>query len=112
MMDSSIVHWENYWQIPPPLSPLLLIFCFSETHPAQQHTPHSSAPAHTPICNTKKLASTSPQLAGAQPAAPAPHAPRPTPRGPTAGTPSGRPRRAWGAHLTQLVTAAPGAGAM
>jgi hypothetical protein len=76
-MDSSSAHWENYWQIPPPLSPLLLIFCFSETRPAQQHTPHRSAPAHTPTCRTKKLASTPPELAGAQPAAPAPRAPRP-----------------------------------
>jgi hypothetical protein len=83
-MDSSSAHWENYWQIPPPLSPLLLILGFSETRPAQQRTPHRSAPAHTPTCRTKKLASTPPELAGAQPAAP--RAPRPAPRGPTAGT--------------------------
>jgi hypothetical protein len=39
-------------------------------------------------------------------------APRPAPRGPTAGTPSGRPRRAGGAHLAPRRAAAPGAGAM
>ena len=45
--------------------------------PAQQRTRHRSAPAHTPACSSKKLASTPPELAGAQPAVPAPHAPRP-----------------------------------
>jgi hypothetical protein len=90
-MDSSSAHWKSYWQIPPPLCHLLPIFGFSETRPAQQRTQHRLAPAHTPTCRTKKLASTPPELAGAQPAAP--RAARRAPRGPTAGTPSGRPRR-------------------
>jgi hypothetical protein len=47
----------------------------------------------TPTCHTKKLANTPPELAGNQPAAPA------APRGPTAGTPPGRPMCAGGAHL-------------
>jgi hypothetical protein len=76
-MDSSSDDWENYWQIPPPLSPLLLILGFSETRPAQQRTPHLSTPAHTPTCCTKKLDSKPPELAGDQPAATEPRDPRP-----------------------------------
>ena len=49
----------------------------AKTRPAQQHTPHRSAPAHTPTCRSKKLTSTPPELAGAQPAAPAPLPRRP-----------------------------------
>jgi hypothetical protein len=49
----------------------------AKPRPAQQHTPHRSAPAHTPTCRSKTLASTPPELAGAQPAAPAPRPPRP-----------------------------------
>ena len=74
------------------------------------NTPHRSAPAHTPTCRSKKLASTPPELAGAQPAAPAPRLPRPA--GQRLGTPPGRPRRAGGAHLAPRRAAAPGAGAL
>jgi len=49
----------------------------AKTHPAQQRTPHRSAPVHTPTCRSKKLASIPPELASAQPAAPAARAPRP-----------------------------------
>ena len=41
------------------------------------NTPHRSAPAHTPTCRSKKLASTPPELAGACAAAPAPRPRRP-----------------------------------
>ena len=82
----------------------------AKTRPAQQHTPHRSAPAHTPTCRSKKLASTPPELAGARPAAPAPRLQRPA--GQRLGTPPGRPRRAGGAHLAPRGRAAPGAGAL
>jgi hypothetical protein len=83
-----------------------VIILRSKIRPAQQRTPHRSAPAHTPTCRSKKLASTPPELAGACAAAPA------APRGPTAKLTSGRPRRAGGAHLAPRGRAAPGAGAL
>ena len=70
-MDSSSAHVENYWQIPP--SDAHLQRC--ENPPCEathnNNTPHRSAPAHTPTCRSKKLASTPPELAGACAAAPA-----------------------------------------
>ena len=83
-MDSSSAHGENYWQ---PL-PHCLLCCSSATlrTPCEathnNNTPHRSAPAHTPTYRSKKLASTPPELAGAQQAAPA------APHGPTAGNPA------------------------
>jgi hypothetical protein len=60
------------------------------------HVPRAlSESLDTPTCLSKKLAS----------------AQRPAPRGPTAGTPSGRPRHAGGAHLAPRRAATPGAGA-
>ena len=59
--------------------------CHMRVHSRQQaaatrlaHVPRAlSESLDTPTCLSKKLASTSPELAGAQPAAPAPSAPRP-----------------------------------
>ena len=67
------------------------------------HVPRAlSESLDTPTCLSKKLASTPPELASAQ---------RPAPRGPTAGTPSGRLRHAGGAHLAPRRVATPGSGA-
>ena len=60
------------------------------------HVPRAlSESLDTPTCLSKKLAS----------------AQRPAPRGPTAGTSSGRSRHAGGAHLAPRRAATPGAGA-
>ena len=60
------------------------------------HVPRAlSESLDTPTCLSKKLAS----------------AQRPAPRGPTAGTSSGRPRHAGGAHLAPRRADTPGAGA-
>ena len=55
----------------------MLICGAAKTRPAQHRTRHRSAPAHTPTCRSKKLASTPPELAGACAAAPAPRPRRP-----------------------------------
>jgi hypothetical protein len=62
------------------------------------HMPHQKACQHAPRARWRP--------AGGARAAPA------APRGPTAGTPPGRPRRAGGAHLAPRRAAAPGAGAL
>jgi hypothetical protein len=82
--------------------------CENPTCPAT--TPHLSVTMHTPTCSSKKLASTPPELADAQQAAPAQ---RPQcPAGQLLGHPPGRPRCAGGAHLAPLMAAAPGAGSL
>jgi len=57
----------------PPVSLLLLMCGAAKNRPAQlsKHPRLGSAPAHTPTCGSKKLASTPPELAGACAAAPA-----------------------------------------
>ena len=107
-MDSSSAHGENYWQIPPPLSPLLLICNVAKTRPAKQRTTttHHTGQRTPPLTAAKSSPARPPSSL-------APSRPRPPrPAGQRLGTPPGRPRRAGGAHLAPRRAAAPGAGAL
>ena len=80
-MDSSSAHGENYWQIPPPLSPLLLICNVAKTRPAKQRTTthHTGQRPRTPPPAAAKSSPARP-MSSLAPSRPRPRRARRAPR--------------------------------
>ena len=80
-MDSSSAHGDNYWHIPPPLSPLLLICNVAKTRPAKQRTTthHTGQRPRTPPHAAAKSSPARP-MSSLAPSRPRPRRARRAPR--------------------------------